>query len=129
MLAIEKYGAAGIKLCTEWREDSSVFYKWCLGNGYSDSLTLDRIDNSKGYSPDNCRWTTKSVQSQNSSQSKLNNEKVLEIRELLKTISVKVICHLHGVSKNIIYGIKKGTRWNNVYSDTDGRPHSLPLAK
>ena len=34
-------------------------------NGYSDDLTIDRIDNEKGYSPENCRWTTEDVQSRN----------------------------------------------------------------
>ena len=45
--------------------DYKVFRKWALANGYKPGLTIDRIDNTKGYYPNNCRWTTKSIQAQN----------------------------------------------------------------
>lgn len=51
------YGEKGITICDEWREFKN-FKEWALNNGYADDLTLDRIDNSKGYSPDNCRWVS-----------------------------------------------------------------------
>ena len=54
----------GISICDEWL-DFLVFRDWSNKNGYSDSLSIDRIDNSKGYYPENCRWTTAEVQSQN----------------------------------------------------------------
>ena len=58
------YGARGITVCNEWRE-FEPFYAWALSSGYSDSLTLDRINNDKGYSPDNCRWATRKQQIHN----------------------------------------------------------------
>lgn len=53
-----RYGGRGIKLSKEW-EDYENFRVWSLENGYKEGLTLDRIDNDKGYQPDNCQWLTK----------------------------------------------------------------------
>ena len=55
----KNYGARGIKVCNEWLENPQAFNDWAIDNGYTDTLTIDRIDNYKGYSPDNCRWVTK----------------------------------------------------------------------
>lgn len=63
----DRYGGRGITVSDEWREDFSAFYEWSLQNGYADNLTIDRIDNDKGYSPDNCRWSTMKEQSMNRS--------------------------------------------------------------
>lgn len=59
------YGGRGIGICDEWRETFIKFYKWAMVNGYEDSLSIDRINNNKGYSPDNCRWTEQSRQNDN----------------------------------------------------------------
>lgn len=53
------YGGRGIDICQEWLNDFTRFYEWSMSHGYSDTLTIDRIDNDKGYSPDNCQWITK----------------------------------------------------------------------
>ena len=58
------YEDRGIKVCEEWRS-REVFFQWALTNGYADDLELDRIDNYKGYSPDNCRWVTHLVNMRN----------------------------------------------------------------
>lgn len=60
-----RYGGRGIRVCREWNESFSAFEKWALSNGYQDDLTLDRENNDKGYSPDNCRWATPKEQANN----------------------------------------------------------------
>ena len=58
------YGGRGIKVCKEW-DDFSKFYNWAMANGYSDDLTIDRIDVNKNYEPSNCRWVTMRNQCRN----------------------------------------------------------------
>lgn len=67
-----RYGANGITVCDEWRNSFETFLEWALSNGYEDGLQLDRIDFTKNYSPDNCRWVNKYVQAQNKGMLKSN---------------------------------------------------------
>lgn len=53
------YGAKGISVCDDWH-DYAKFKQWALTNGWEKGLTIDRIDVSKGYFPENCRWVTQS---------------------------------------------------------------------
>ena len=70
-----QYGGRGITICTEWLNDFQAFYDWAMANGYDENApkgkcTIDRIDNDKGYSPDNCRWVDMKVQRHNRSDMK-----------------------------------------------------------
>lgn len=59
------YGAKGIIMCDEWRNSYDSFRSWSLDNGYTDNLTIDRIDVYGNYNPSNCRWVDRTAQSRN----------------------------------------------------------------
>ena len=63
--AYHNYGGRGISMCEDWKNSYLSFKKWSLENGYSENLTIDRIDVNKDYCPENCRWVSWSVQSVN----------------------------------------------------------------
>ena len=60
------HGARGITVCDKWKNNRREFEEWALANGYSDGLSIDRINNDGNYEPDNCRWTTSREQALNS---------------------------------------------------------------
>ena len=64
------YGGRGIIVCEEWNESFLSFYSWAMENGYEDNLSIDRIDGNKNYEPNNCRWTTKTMQQNNTRRNK-----------------------------------------------------------
>ncbi|MCI2760222.1 hypothetical protein [Staphylococcus lugdunensis] len=50
-----RYGGRGIKVCDEWH-DVKKFVKWAIDNGFSEELSIERIDIDEGYKPSNCKW-------------------------------------------------------------------------
>lgn len=95
------YGGRGIKVCDDWNKKYGFFefYRWAMNNGYNDKLSIDRIDNNKGYSPNNCRWATISEQ--------INNR-----RKTFKVIYKGEERTLSSVAKEL--GIKYGLLYSRI---------------
>lgn len=76
-----RYGGRGISVCDEWQHSFEDFYSWAMASGYQEGLSIDRIDNNKGYCPDNCRWATARQQSNN-----LRSNRCFELKGEVKTM-------------------------------------------
>lgn len=71
--AYPRYGGRGIQICPEWMNFEG-FQRWALLSGYTDKMTIDRIDIDKGYKPDNCQWLTKSEHAKKTNFEKYNKK-------------------------------------------------------
>lgn len=99
-----RYGGRGIKICNEWLEDFSNFKKWSMENGYSNNLTIDRINNNGNYEPSNCRWVNIKTQANNTS-----SNVIITINDKTKTLTEW--CTSIGISyKTVRDRLKRG--WN-----------------
>lgn len=88
------YFNKGIKVAKEW-DDINVFLEWALNNGYRIDLTIDRIDGTKGYSPENCRWATTTTQARN-----LSKNRKLEFAG--KSLCVSEWAEVTGIASHLI---------------------------
>lgn len=90
-----RYGEVGISVCNEWHKFES-FYAWAITHGYNDSLTIDRINNSEGYNPENCRWVTPEDQAS-------NKKNTIIVRYRNETVPLSVLAKTHGIKYRTIY--------------------------
>jgi len=70
-LAYERYGGRGIRVCNKWMNSFENFYK-DMG-GKPKGMTLERVNNDKGYSPNNCKWATAYEQNRNKRNNRIYN--------------------------------------------------------
>lgn len=89
------WGGRGIHICDEWLNNKEDFFEWSIQNGYKEGLSIDRIDNDKDYSPENCRWVTLKENNQNRRSSifyTINGE----------TKNLQQWCNEYGVSRSMV---------------------------
>lgn len=86
--AYNNYGGRGITICKEWDSFEKFFEDMGVK---TDGMSLDRINNNKGYSPDNCRWATKKEQALNrrSNRRIAYDGKIMTISEWAESIGMK----------------------------------------
>ena len=84
------YGARGIIICDEWLNSFDAFCEWALSNGYSENLSIDRINNNGNYEPSNCRWATSIIQGKNTRSTRLLTfeGKTLPMSQLAKKLNM-----------------------------------------
>lgn len=98
----KNYGGRGIKVYEQWQgEDGFInFYNWSMKNGYTDELTIDRIDVNGNYCPENCRWADNRTQQNNRRDNVYinvldNKHTITEWSELLGIPKTTIANHLN----------------------------------
>ena len=94
----------GKKMCNEWKNSFTKFYNWAISNGYQSNLTIDRIDNNKGYSPNNCHWATHKEQVRNRSNT-------LHITYKGETKPLVEWCEILNLNYNTTWSRLKKNKW------------------
>ena len=105
------YHDKGVSVCEEWFSDYQCFKEWALNNGYSDELTIDRIDNDGDYCPENCRWITQFDQNRNTSRTirMIVNGEIYCLKDCCKLLGIKyrsVQHYMYRKNKNPLDAVK-----------------------
>lgn len=133
--AYHLYGARGITVCEEWRNDFSAFYEWSIANGYKEvedhsKYTLDRIDVNGNYEPSNCRWVDMKTQCNN----RRNNARymydgsLLTLRDISKRagIDYKILKSRIDRGESLFDALYKDYELAQYHLEYNGMRHTIP---
>lgn len=96
-----QYGGRGIRICSEL-DDYAAFRSWAIANGYSDELTIDRVDVDGNYCPENCRWATPKEQANNVTRNRVidYNGKSMTMSEWASELGISYGTMNHRIQRN-----------------------------
>lgn len=107
------YGGRGIRMCDRWLESFANFLA-DMGE-CPPGLTIERLDNEKGYEPGNCVWATHEQQAQNRRWCKASPDSVRAIRARAAAgEKISVLASEYGMSHQVAYLIVKRKTWKNI---------------
>jgi hypothetical protein len=110
--AFKDYGERGIFVCDEWRTFDGFYADM---GARPEGLTLERLNNSQGYSKANCVWASVTEQSRNRRTTKLNVEKVATIKRLLgEKVTQQKIANMFSLTRSSIGHIAQKLTWREV---------------
>jgi hypothetical protein len=92
------YGALGIVMCDEWKDDYAAFKKWALNSGYHEDLSIERLNTSIEYQPNNCCWISRNLQGKNK-----KNTRFFMDKETGKKLTIPEIADVVGMKKSVMY--------------------------
>lgn len=114
----QRYGGRGITIFDEWKNHPDAFIEWAYKNGYDENAkygecTIERIDNSRGYSPDNCKIANEKEQANNRRTNKLithngETKTLAQWRDQFGMTQAKAYYHLVTKNRTIQELIDKG---------------------
>ena len=126
----EDYGGRGIRVCEEWL-DIRNFIKWVdTDSNWEEGLSLDRIDNDKEYSPDNCTFSTRTIQSINQRQQSNNTSGYVGINWDTRVSKWRARVHMFKKEKHIgtFKTIEEAVQARDNYIIENNLPHKLSTA-
>lgn len=134
--AYKYYGAKGITVCDDWKNDYQVFLNWSLANGWSSELELDKdISNGNIYSPETCKWVTHKENMLNLASFKVHEyngqlltiSKISQLTGVLRSALNDRMKRGYSLNESIEQGKSKSKSASTSYYDYNGERLSLRM--